>query len=37
MKRTALQHKHKKVKPGLGASYDTRPGNGQSLFCFGTS
>jgi len=34
---TTTQNKHKKLKPGLVASYDIRPGNGEGLFwlwCF---
>jgi len=31
---TATQHKHKKIKVGLVASYDIRPGNGDGLFWF---
>ena len=30
---TATQNKLKKLKPGLVASYDIRPGNGEGLFC----
>jgi len=33
-KYTTTQNKHKKVKPGLVASYDIWPGNGQDLFWF---
>jgi len=33
-KRTTTQNKHKKLKPGLVASYDIRPGNGEGLFVF---
>ena len=29
---TTTQNKHKKLKPGLDAFYDTRPGNGEGLF-----
>jgi len=29
---TTTQNKHKKLKPGLVASYDIRPGNGEGLF-----
>ena len=28
------QNKHKKLKPGLVASYDIRPGTGEGLFLF---
>jgi len=28
------QNEHKKLKPGLVASYDIRPGNGEGLFWF---
>jgi len=28
------QNKHKKLKPGLVASYDIRPGNREGLFLF---
>jgi len=31
---TTTQNKHKKVKPGLVASYDIWPGNGEGLFLF---
>ena len=31
---TTTQNKHKKLKPGLVASYDIRPGNGLGLFWF---
>jgi len=31
---TTTQNKHKKLKPGLVASYDIRPGNGEGLFLF---
>jgi len=31
---TTTQNKHKKTNPGLVASYDIRPGNGQGLFLF---
>jgi len=31
---TTTQNKHKKLKPGLVASYDIRPGNGEGLFWF---
>jgi len=31
---TTTQNKHKKIKPGLVASYDIRPGNGEGLFRF---
>jgi len=35
IKRNVLQHKiNKKLKPGLVASYDIRPGNGEGLFWF---
>jgi len=36
IKRNVLQHKinTKKLKPGLVASYDIRPGNGEGLFRF---
>jgi len=33
---TTTQNKHKKLKPGLVASYDIRPGNGEGLFWFRT-
>jgi len=29
---TTTQNKHKKLKPGLVAFYDIRPGNGAGLF-----
>jgi len=29
---TTTQNKHKKLQPGLVASYDIRPGNGESVF-----
>jgi len=29
---TTTQNKHKKLKPGLVASYDIRPENGEGLF-----
>jgi len=31
---TTTQNKHKKLKPGLVASYDIRPGNREGLFWF---
>jgi len=31
---TTTQNKHKKLMPGLVASYDIRPGNGEGLFLF---
>ena len=31
---TTTQNKHKKLKPGLVASYDIRPGRGEGLFLF---
>ena len=31
---TVIKNKHKKLKPGLVASYDIRPGNGEDLFLF---
>ena len=31
---TTTQNTHKKLKPGLVASYDMRPGNGEGLFWF---
>jgi len=31
---TTTQQKHKKIKPGLVASYDIRPGNGEGQFLF---
>jgi len=31
---TTTQNKHKKLKPGLVASYDIWPGNGEGLFWF---
>ena len=31
---TTTQNKHKKLKPGLVASYDIRPANGEGLFLF---
>jgi len=31
---TTTQDKHKKLKPGLVASYDVWPGNGEGLFWF---
>ena len=31
---TTTQNKHKKLKPGLVASYDIQPGNGEGLFWF---
>jgi len=31
---TTTQNKHKKITPGLVASYDIRPGNGEGLFLF---
>jgi len=34
---TTKQNKHRKLKPGLVASYDIRPGNGEGLFWFGAS
>ena len=30
-----MQGGHKKLKPGLAASYDIRSGNGEGLFLFG--
>jgi len=30
---TTTQNKHRKLKPGLVASYDVQPGNGEGLFC----
>jgi len=32
--RPITQKKHKRLKPGLVASYDIRPGNGEGLFWF---
>ena len=31
---TTIQNKHKKLKPGLVAFYNIRPGNGEGLFWF---
>jgi len=31
---TTTQNKHNKLKPGLDASYDIRPGKGEGLFLF---
>jgi len=34
IKTNVVQHKHKKLHPGLVASYDIRPGKGEGLFLF---
>jgi len=34
---TITQDKHKKLKPGLAASYNIRPGNGEDLAYFRAS